>query len=196
MCVLAFKENITLWGRKPGFCTTARHRTYRKRRCAVICKNSVSQKPDFKGRISIWRVVCMCSLWKIYKSGVFIYKSLGREIFEMNSMRKAKHTLQRTTCKLLLPTWVNWKYLINIHFLWVPTAPSCDFIKNRCDFIKNRNPAAPNLHYSHVEYLECLSVHSPNWLLCPLVHRNYPHDSKNGVWGQKSVMPMLAISRY
>lgn len=61
------------------------------------------------------------SLWR-YKPRVFIYESLGGEMFEIDSMGKAKHKLQRTTWKLLLPTCLNWKHRLTLHFLWVPTA--------------------------------------------------------------------------
>ena len=122
------------------------------------------------------------SLWR-YKSGVFIYESLGREMFEINSMGKAQHKSQRTTWKLLLPTYLNWKHWINLHFWGVPTAQLTSVISLKATVLSSLVYVILMLNI-----LTTACLFTLNWWPCPWVHRlgwSCSFMWKSSTWQQK-----------
>lgn len=110
--------------------------TEKNMRICSIPEKQCSSETIFKGIVSVWWVLCAHFE---EKSGVFIHAPLDRKIFEIDFMGKAKYKFQRTTWKLL-SAYLNWKHLMKIHFLWVPTAPN-----HSCDIIKSHSLTTPSL---------------------------------------------------
>lgn len=132
---------------------------------AVFQKSNVPQNPDFKRKVAIWWVVhvhfedvnLVCSFTSL-QAGKCL-RLIPWEKLNINCKRQLENFWSQLN--------LNWRHLINIYFLQVPTAPV-----HSCDIIKSHSPPTPSLCCSNIEYLnECLFVHSLSWLLGPLVHR-------------------------